>query len=360
MKKILFGFLALTYILSITSCKKDKDPEVEPEYDAAYDGLEVYLSGYIQPENASMRATIWKNGKPSFPADPNHPSWAYDVRVQGSDVYAVGYVWRENESNNQQTGRVPILWKNGKRQDIEKSGDVEPRKLYISPRDNIYMIGYDFDNGNQQTIWKNNQRINMENRGSDMGFREMIEINGSLYVAGSTRIGAYLYATTWKDGKVQQISSLISTGDFIGYYGSDIYTYISNVHESDSKDRAFRVLKNNSLQYKLPLSKEDINNIDHTIGYMEGENTYVAAQFSYYPQKEPKTIKIWKNGKVLRELKGGDYTLNSFVVKNDADYIVCLDYKDNNYTPKLFRAGKELPIDFDAGKTNRIEGIYVK
>lgn len=135
---------------------------------------------------------------------------------------------------------------------------------------------------------------------------------------------------------------------------------INNIHDNDSKDRAFRVLKNNSLQYKLPLSKEDIENIDHTIGYMEGENTYVAAQFSYYPLKEPKTIKIWKNGKVHRELKGGDYTLNSFVVKNDADYIVCLDYKDNNYIPKLFRAGQELPIDFDAGKTNRIEGIYVK
>ena len=98
------------------------------------DGEDVYVGGYVQPENNKMGgiATIWKNGVAQSLTSGNTVAKVNAIRVDGGKVYAAG---AEKESGGRWKG---VLWIDGVAQDFTDYVGTEVTGLYV--KDGEYII----------------------------------------------------------------------------------------------------------------------------------------------------------------------------------------------------------------------------
>lgn len=91
---------------------------------------------------------------------------------------------------------------------------------------------------------------------------------------------------------------------------------------------------------------------------MEGADCYVLAALDH--AVNDRTLRIWKNGKVLMDVDRGSYTVEGFYVKNGDVYTLVLDNVGKEFTPVLFKNKERLPLDLLNAKTAGVGGVYVQ
>lgn len=125
-------------------------------------GSDIYFIGYnynlYQQDSGLYKVpSYWKNSElVELPAAADS-GIAFDLLINGDNVYVSGEC--ETASGNLE---VPVMWKNGKRSDLEKIAPVAVSTYAVEKTNNgVYVIGY-LDNGVMRNAgyWLNGERVN--------------------------------------------------------------------------------------------------------------------------------------------------------------------------------------------------------
>ncbi|MVZ64024.1 hypothetical protein [Sphingobacterium humi] len=186
----------------------------------------------------------------------------------------------------------------------------------------------------------------------------MTELGADFYAAGATTIGLYFHATFWKNGKIEKQFGPKTNGALVQAHGQDLYYFVSSYFGLKENVNDYRIYKNGTELYNLPLKGFVWNDVYKSMGFMEGADCYVLAALDHAVYD--RTLRIWKNGKVLLDVDRGSYTVEGFYVKNCDVYTMGLDNVGKEFTPVLFKNKERLPLDLLNAKTARVGGVYVQ
>lgn len=242
-------------------------------------GNDVYVAG-----NVGGQAVYWKNGQVTrFIKDEGDYNTAYSIAVINGDVYVAGYYRDYGYSTSYKD--LAMYWKNGQSVALpvpmeynSSTGQSFPASYssvnYIAAiADDIYVIG---NNQSGKVYWKNGNIVKTIN---DLNYvSSIVQLNGNAYAAGRTHSGQAAY---WKNGHTESLSAIDGFATCIAVSGNDLY--VAGVDDSNGS------------------------------GYAEDGDVG----------------KCWKNGQLLWNLKGTDFSMyrpTSMAVSGDDVYIVGYAY----------------------------------
>jgi hypothetical protein len=166
---------------------------------------DVYVAGYgIDAGNTYSTPKLWKNGEEfSLPIE-GYLGYANDVFVKGNDVYVCGWSnWDKSYPSNIYLKRA-VLWKNGEFIELsDGSKTAEATALYVSGND-VYTVGARGDEYHYYyaTLWKNGSAQYLSSK-KVFGIPEAygVFVSGNdVYAVGYDYIGAEIVPTLWKNG----------------------------------------------------------------------------------------------------------------------------------------------------------------
>jgi hypothetical protein len=274
-------------------------------------GNDFYVVGYSPVEGASYaRATLWKNGIPT--QLETVASVARAIFVSGNDVYVAGTIGADS-------GRRPVLWKNGERQVLGQSrGDASwvPTHVSVWGKD-VYVGGVGAFGGNNRPamLWKNGEEkvipLNKNNTGSwsDGSNFTVFVSDGDVYVTAQNPLGF------WKNGQVLTINNFgidktLTLEDLKNpsIYASGKDWYLAGTYSSYSSQTGTRVrdrvqLWKNGVQQKLQLfeNPETLAEIPTKAlqVFVVGSDVYVLGVRDGYDaggRRHNAVLVLWKNG----------------------------------------------------------------
>ena len=174
-------------------------------------GSDLYVAG-----NDGNFAVIWKNGQE---VKLNGGGMACGIALAGKDLYAAG-------TDN----AMPVYWKNGIESGLPLSDGFTFAYTYsiaVSGSD-VYVAGTQYNSmGGIGTLWKNGVPSLLSDSDTPSGAVSVVVSNGNVYVAGDIAYQSgtkrYGCAAYWKNGQLNQLSTVPSYANSIFVSGADVY-----------------------------------------------------------------------------------------------------------------------------------------
>lgn len=141
---------------------------------AVSDKRDVYIAGRQDPITGNAKATVWKNGVPTFLTSGTYTAAANCIAISGNDVYVGGH-----EHNGVEY--VAKIWKNGIPTALTAptvNGSVE--SIFVSGND-VYAVGT--ENGFAK-LWKNGNPTSLTLQQGSGGALSVTAANGNAYTCG--------------------------------------------------------------------------------------------------------------------------------------------------------------------------------
>lgn len=262
-------------------------------------GDDIYVLIHIDGQ-----AVYWKNGQETrFRHDKGDYNVAYSIAVINGDVYVVGY-YRDYNDTQTVFKDFAMYWKNGQPAKLPVPTEDGQGLAYkvAAVDDDIYIIGR---HGNNPLYWKNGQLLETINELKEVS--AIAQLQGNTYALGKTQSGLPAY---WKNGHTESLSNGNGIAMCMAVSGSDVY--VAGVDDSNGN------------------------------GYKDDGDV----------------ARCWKNGQLLADLKGTDYSIyrpTSIAVSSNDVYIVGeARIGSSSYGEKILKNGQKMklsPIEGYQGST---------
>lgn len=181
-------------------------------------GKDVYVAGTSE-DNSTSKATLWKNGIPTYLNSSTGNTYGLQVLVVSNNVYVRG----TNTGFDFRT----IIWKNGAPSYYYNDLEGESSCMFINGND-LYVSGIDKSSGKYlPVIYKNNDItfLPVPVNFTVASNRVSVYVNGSdVYVSGTVRNNNRFKAVLWKNGQLSYLDTTYnSAASIIQGIGSDVY-----------------------------------------------------------------------------------------------------------------------------------------
>jgi hypothetical protein len=279
-----FSFLILGLCIFCLSCKKKRNPDVEPITP------DIYLAGG-STENGNHVVQYWKNDEVVNLASLNYMVGDVYIAVSGPDIHVA--------SNTVRIGNFyGLYWKNGIV--TASTNHTVPQwmsDLKVSGQ-NVYIVGSN-EGSEYATYWKNGEAITYTDvvKGSAYG----IFLSGNdVYLAGSASIGGKRVASYWKNGTRVTLGKDKDTsyGLAIAVKDNDVYV-VGHTGLNLTENGYYATYWKNGVEVSLTNHSEDYSvAVDVAIS---GSDVYIVG---YVKKGNTKEAKIWKNGEANTLLSG--------------------------------------------------------
>jgi len=328
-----------TMAIIISSCKKEKDPEIPP----VVVNPKVYVVGYL-----GTKACLWVDGKLSILSEPGLYSRAYDIKISGDDTFICGF-----------ESKYAVYWKNGVRVRLSDStSNCTAEKIFISGT-NMYIIGYqDIDYFTSiPKFWVNGADVPLSTI-EDCRFTDVYVSGNDVYILGYEKTVSDRYRPiVWKNGIAEYFTdgtvSTILNSVFVK--GNDIY--IAG-YEIGSYDHGIACYWKNSDKIYLPCDGFD----SHTRSiFMNGDTLYIGG--NYRDNITADVIPVyWKNGVIqpIGHSDDFDCLYNSFFIYNNDVYATGQQYNQGNKHKASYSKNGEYYSLCDTTISVSGQGIFVK
>ena len=242
---------------------------------AVSDKRDVYIAGKQDPITGNAKATVWKNGVPTFLTSGVYTAMATCIAISGNDIYVGGY----EHNGVQYEGKI---WKNGIPTSLTSpTADGRIESICVSGND-VYAVGT--ENGIAKR-WKNGTPTNLTFQQGAGGVLSVAAANGNSYTCGFKNINPTgQYGHLWINGTDSSlVNGTLTLAMSIVHTGTDLY--ISCV-----KGKTGHIWKNGAL-----------TNIDNSSNetvpyglYVAGNNVYACG---WEQLSTGKRGLYWVNGK---------------------------------------------------------------
>lgn len=182
---------------------------------AVSDKRDVYIAGKQDPITGNSRATVWKNGVPTFLTSGAFTAVANCIAISGNDVYVGGY----EHNGVQYEGKI---WKNGIPTSLTSpTVDGRIESICVSGND-VYAVGT--ENGIAK-LWKNGAPTNLTFQQGAGGALGVTAINGTAYTCGFKNINpAGQRGHLWINGTDSSlVNGTLTLAMSIVHTGTDLY-----------------------------------------------------------------------------------------------------------------------------------------
>lgn len=182
------------------------------------------LSAYVLPGNATNRSVTWSSSNPSVivvdilsGALRAIAEGSADIAAETEDggFQAVCKVTVRKEPSVYAAGGdgySALLWKDGEPQALSSGGSRTANSLFLD-REDVYVTGYEYENGYLARVWKNGEQVSrLEYEGSNTYANSIYVEDGDVYACGYTVIEnpRQIAPIVWKNG-VGSILPVVST-----------------------------------------------------------------------------------------------------------------------------------------------------
>lgn len=215
---LLFVISFSAIVFTLQSCNRSDEEIPSPIQ------KDIYIAGYEYNNNGIKQAKYWKNGTAVSLSNSQFETNANDIFVVNNDVYVVG-----NESDGNISKAT--VWKNGTPTYLAQNNS-SAEAIVISNGD-VYVAGWEYDTNHSTSIakyWKNGTAVNLTNGSNNAGAKDIFVNGNDVYVAGYEQetipnMGTFGRAKYWKNGVSTTLSTGFTQANSKGIFvkGSDVY-----------------------------------------------------------------------------------------------------------------------------------------